>query len=79
MLVLRRSGARVYTEGGQGATGDEQAGQGLGPHGWTLTQQEEALVVVQRCVPEQVPLVRPQLLPVLQGEVHAYALEGHNS
>ena len=44
--------------------------------GWTLTQQEEVLVVVQCRVPEQVPLVQPQLLPVLQGEVHGYVLEG---
>ena len=43
-----------------------------------LTQQEEVLVVVQRPVPEQISLVLPQLLPVLQGEVHGYVLEGGN-
>lgn len=43
----------------------------------TLTQQEKVLVVVQRRVPEQVPLVQPQLLPVLQGEVHGYLPVGH--
>ena len=52
---------------------------GTGPPGleWTLTQQEKVLVVVQRRVPEQVPLVQPQLLPVLQGEVHGYIPVGH--
>lgn len=38
-------------------------------------QQEEVLVVVQCRVPEHVPLVQPQLLPVLQGEVHGHVLE----
>ena len=43
-----------------------------------LSQQEEVLVVIQHRVPEQISLALPQLLPVLQGEVHGYVLEGGN-
>lgn len=52
--------------------GDHQAGAGC-----ILTQQEEILVVVQCRVPEQVPLVQPQLLPALQSEVHGHVLEDY--